>query len=80
MADISKRFDEVNPNLKAMRDVLDTNGLSAAVKAAQNMSAQLDPLREQIAKMDEIAAPAREMTERLKATGMLPFLNAVLEP
>jgi hypothetical protein len=44
-AEISKRFDEANPNLKVMRDALDTSGLSAAAKAAQNISTQLDPLR-----------------------------------
>lgn len=68
--EISKRFDEANPSLKAMRDALDTSGLSAAAKPAQNISAQLDPLREQIAKMEKITAPAREMAERLKATGL----------
>jgi len=66
----SKRFDEANPNLKAMRDSLDNGGLSAAAKAAQSMSAQLDPMREQIAKMATLATPARDMAERIKATGV----------
>lgn len=65
-----EQFDDANPSLKAMRDALDTSGLSAAAKAAQSMSAQLDPVREQIAKMATLASPAQEMAERLKATGI----------
>ncbi len=65
-----KQFDDVNPNLKAMRDALDTSELSAAAKAVRSMSAQLDPMREQIAKIATLASPAQELTERLKATGI----------
>lgn len=73
-AEFSKRFYEANPNIKAMPDALDTGGLSAAAKAAQNISAQLDASHEQYAKM---VAPAREITERLKATGIHDRLGDV---
>lgn len=65
-----KQFDDANPSLKAMRDAWDTSRLSAAAKAAQSVSAKLDPMREQIAKAATLASPAREMAERIKATGL----------
>ena len=69
-AKIAKRFEDANLHLKAMQKALDNSAVNAAMKAAQGVSAQLDPLREQAAKMAKIAAPAQEMAERLKATGI----------
>lgn len=86
---LAEQFQEANPHLKSLQDAvcdsgafsavnelqdaLSNGGLSEAVKAAQGISAHLDPLREHAATLAEaakIAAPANDVLDQLRASGV----------